>query len=209
MTLQIAMIGSDGWILASDTRATYQGDDRYIRDTSEERKIEWLDEFGLAYAWAGAPCAQAAARDLRAALKGKKIDPGLSELQDPICGLCNGAWKKEHRRQPFSQQIGQLIVVAPDSPTSFLRVEIDKESSVHQVFTKAVTGDGSSPAKFFVERYYDRRSSVEKLKLLSAHTVLMARHFNSMIDGLQMLVCRDGVVSWLSDSELVELRLRS
>jgi hypothetical protein len=215
MTLQVALAGRDGFVIASDTKAisgtgasAFPGaGTRNIRRSSSVRKILVAVNGGLVCAFSG--------DELSMAIAQKLVDscPGQFNTDAEV---------REHlqRSAVFAQELGlnpdkQLIIAAiPNAapPVSKLwRVYFVPGPTVMAVRNRVVGGDESNSAIYIVERYHNVTCSVKELQVLAAHTIREGHYLNAItVDGLDVLVAKDGTAPrFLEEIELADLAKRS
>jgi 20S proteasome alpha/beta subunit len=211
MTLQVALVGKDGFVIASDTQVSSGGGPVGSRHlmlrTARTEKIFKNED--IIFAISGNAAVVFIARELLHALHqslGSDVENTLADLlqteSDAILA------KEIGLRQSAS---GQLIVAVPGISKLW---EVSFQlgfASVNKFFDKVIGGDRGNSAIFWVERYYSNEKSVEDLAMLAAHTVLEGHFLNpSVVGGLQVLVCKNGETPrFLNDDELQFLCDRS
>lgn len=216
MTLEIAMAGCDGWILASDRMRLDVGDSASVRTSSTTAKIVLTDK--IAYATAGS--------DEVGGIVGREIvnelDRGKLLLSNPN-SFAEGArkiaeivWRRVARNLKDAYPLNPshtargIIICFPGFPT-FLSLGIGRDSVPSWLGQMAIFGDTSNSAKFFPRRYYSPRMSVERLTFLAAHTILIGARLNpeGVGGGLDIAICQNRSMRFLSDQEIADLTQRS
>ena len=206
MTLQVALVGTDGIVLASDTKATAGGgpevpfSSRHLMiRTGTTEKI--LTNDAIICAVSGNAAVVSIARELLRAMPkrlGGDIEKNLADLlQIETETILENFGLREHAS-------GQLIVVAPGI-SKLWEVGFGAKISWVNVFSdRVIGGDRGNPAIFWIERYYSKEKSVDELTMLAAHAVLEGHFLNpSYVAGLNILVCRNSKGShFLDDGEL-------
>jgi hypothetical protein len=206
MTFQVALKASDGWVLASDTRA-YDPYPMRVRDGSKVAptlspvsKIVYRPDLSLIYAISGGNnLAQQAGTLLENKIK-SVLDVSTRRQ------LLTEAGGEAMIAQPTKGSGGGLLIIflAP-SPEIWT---LDVGSSAVQRPEFGFGGAGNL-AMYFVQRLY-RQRSVNELTLLAAYSVLEAAYCNpSVVDGLEMYWSHDGVIHQATALELQNLRERS
>jgi len=206
VTLQVALIASDGWVLASDTLETF--DAGTIELASSVEKLHLDADIGVACSVSGDKWAFVA-RDRFltkvASVRGNLRIGVLNEIATEIWQEIPVAERNRTERK--------LIVIFRDDPKHLYVLPILDGVCAIQKRDFATAGHDRNPAHFFIQRYYIRgattRNTVDQLKLLAAHTILAAAKHHTSIQGLSMIVCRDGCCEPLSDDQIEELRLQS
>lgn len=211
MTFQVALRGSDGVVLASDTKMV-SGSGARTGWTST--KIFCHADRGLAYACSGEKIALTAGQFLSQRLESKEVK--LQDMGSLLMQVGQQAWREQWGYEPVPREligtVSSLLVAWNQQGESKLwRLDIYHTPDCYQIDDKVVAGDTDNPAVFVLEHYYpDKLRPVVELILLAAHTVLMAAQHNpEMISGLEMVVCKDGSCQPVSAEELTELRSRS
>jgi hypothetical protein len=210
MTLQIGMLASDGWILASDRRSTQasgqpNGSQAYL--SSDTRKIE-LNPMGtnIAYACAGSDAVRRAGTAL--ATRFAHLNSPWTNIAAELAGI------SQTHSLPFSVPFGshRLIVVffGPEVgepqmwAVNFVSGQLILPESIGQW---SLAGDYQTGARLLPQLYYSQRNCDELIRL-AAFTILYAHLFNpSGIAGLDILVGRSRTQPrFLSTEELDALR---
>jgi hypothetical protein len=193
MTLQIAMIAKDGWLIASDMCRTLA---MRMRTASLTTKIVIGSARDLAYAFAGDDCAILAGIELERQYSQMPLD-NLDLLRSALETLGNASWQKAKRGLPMPPHPGPnrslLIGFAGGTfPLWDLRIGEDRSIAYNVADKIAVAGDDTSPALFFAERYYNSNLTVEALMPLAAHIILTGAHFSEYVRELEMVVYKAG-----------------
>jgi hypothetical protein len=210
VTLQVGLIASDGWVLASDRFETFETGK--MRLGSGVNKLRFDETSGVACCCSGDEWAREA-RDrlfLIIADKGPGF-PGkiLTEIGDKI-------WTEiPEKERPRADR--KLIFGNIHDPKHFYLAHIREHTKVTQKPDFVTAGDDQNPAHFFIQHYYVKgagtTNTVDQLKLLAAHTILMAARHNHRVQGLEMIVCRDSryedvdIEKIIQDSEALEQSL--
>lgn len=210
MTYQVAMIGSDGWILASDGQATIQGG--LVRRTSyQTQKIRYED--GVASAPFGDECAQITRDRIVAELKPDPNKLAQGAFHRELERFAERVWRAEFRSQndgrPRDRRIRAtrdrgIILLAKGSKSIFI-LGIGKQSNLSISITQYPAGDPTNPISFIAERYYDKSFTVNQLAVLATHCVVQASRFNALVSGLHGLAWREGEpdAQWLDEPEYI------
>ena len=222
MTLQIAMMASDGWIIASDKRDFVDPiGPRRFRGIGSLTKMILDQTTGMGLAFWGERWASLVGEALIDSYKADWLsNPDL--VKRDFRRIANSVWEREDlsRRSPgqteptLSAAWGYrgLIVGLAGASIPFWTIDVGKNSDVmsQQGTEPILAGDVGNPAIFFAYRYFRQNASVEKLKLLAALVVLVARDFNSQgIDGLDLMVCRGRELQVLDADEISNLVAQS
>lgn len=196
MTMQVGMIGSDGIVLASDTKWTVDAQRRCIdaRYDFSGRKILTNESMTVAVA---------CARDMAAAYRVASGILAASELereQSPDVRL-RRIWEIgiEKAQSPTPQCI---VAFAYPEPSLFLFEYLDKDTpACIPVPTYVHGGDTINAAAFWTMHYY-KWIPVAHLKRLAAHMIVSAHELNSQgISGLEIICCNGAEFHRLTDKE--------
>lgn len=194
MTLAVAFMGRDGWVLASDRRLYQTGwsldlpTNQRISGavTATTPKIHYDESTGIIYSFAG---------DGIAALAGELL---VSKIQ--VNGSNNiGTLLNEVGNETFHKHIRQVVGVNNNIHRELLVLFLKKhpaelwvlplqQSSIPARYTdKALIGDITNGAKLFWQLYYSPIQTVEQIQILAAYTILMGHECNeSLVAGLEM-----------------------
>jgi hypothetical protein len=199
MTMQIGMIGTDGILLASDTKWMNTGD---VRQTSSSSKILFNQERTVAVT-----CARNMENAMRIAqgvFDQIKTDADwlypISKIEE-IARQVLGERKRGDRERNDAQC---LIFSLPPRPQLFslevaLVNRLEEKPICRTIKDKAVVGDKVNAAVFWTERYYERKP-IRSLIPLAAHLVISAGKLNPAgIGGLEIVLCESSGIHRLSD----------
>jgi 20S proteasome alpha/beta subunit len=204
MTFQVGMVGTDGVLLASDTRMLRQ---EGCRTSSEIRKICQLEHPAMACCAAGDDHTMHI-RDQFLSLRRKDRSTPTNEL---LAQGANERWKflyGDRSGQPFQHSKGSILVAeySRNIPELWM-LEFGESHFVAFVGDKILSGDAISPAAFFIERYYRSTAKISELLPLAAHAILMAARLNPTgVGGLEIVVGRDGQFQKLDEDEIAPFR---
>jgi len=174
LTFQVALVGSDGVLLASDLKRT-NAPPGVCRSSSEQPKIHISQSGDIAYCCSGDDLAEAAARRLC------EHANQLSNDQEISAGLISAAQeaiKVENSEQARPLQgRGNSVLLALREEREKVKLwclDIGQHVTAMPVYDKRVNGDRGNAAGYFLERYFPtrRRIPIQKLLRLAAHTVL-------------------------------------
>ena len=208
-TLQVALIGRDGFVLASDTRATTGGFNA-IRRSSDVRKILLSSSGSLVCAYSGDDLAKMIAQGL--------IDSAPATFPD------NGTLRAHLEQSEWlankfgGNRAGQLIIVgvpnAAQTVDKLWQVSFqDNVSSprITEIQTRSYGGDPNNSAVFISEVYHRRDKWVDELKLLAACVIVGGHKVNATaVHGLDVLIAKDGAApTFARPAELQDLETRS
>jgi hypothetical protein len=212
VTFQVAMIASDGWVLASDRRVTLQGPS-VKRTTYETKKIHYENQ--VASAPYGDESAQIARDRIIEELQPNAAKLLTSGFHREMERFAESVWQNEYESQCDDRPEPNKIRAGRERGVIFLAVggtvivvlQIGKQSNVSVITTKYIAGDPANPVVFLTERFYEKTHSVSELAVLATYSVAQARRFNVMISGMQALEWHIGQqdAKWLS-AEDYELR---
>lgn len=214
MTLAVGLIGSDGWVLASDKRL-YESSgnlqpevNKIITGTMLSRtpKIHWVPEADLIYTFAGDHVSMLAGEALADKLKKNACSP--SARGTFLNEVGNLFWSNHARltTQPSLKRDLLVIFTKPSVQLWTVGLGLTSTPGLHEDI--ALIGDTSNGAKIFPLLYYSPRS-VEELKVLAAHTILLGHQCaKSLVEGLEMWVGTPDAEQ-IQPSELRELEKRS
>jgi hypothetical protein len=204
VTLQVALIGTDGIVLASDRRAVDSF--HQIQTTSLTTKTIIRPDYKMAVAFSGN-------LKLSGAVAGKVIDSEFiidpekqrREIEDLAREVCE---RDEDYRD--SSQDGEVLIVSVYGSRALHTLQLNpKYPKLSQIFDKTVAGLMANTACFFAERYY-RNSLVDDLVFLAAHTILQASKLDEKrIKGLEIITCTDNRIRRLPEDRIANLTARS
>jgi hypothetical protein len=211
MTMQIVMVGTDGIVLASDTR--WMNNNSGVRHTSSASKIKVSHKKGVAIA---------CARSLE--LASRIADDLIDELDDqgwllfdqaaiPIAERAISAVKS--RRDDFQCLIVTTKPIRRAFHLCFGIYAQQKHVTCQQVSNSQVAGDNVNAAVFWSERYYWRsslRHEVQQLVPLAAQVICSAGELSKdNISGLEIVVCngKNSGPQRLSDDVIKHLQAQS
>jgi hypothetical protein len=180
MTLHVALVGTDGIVLASDKKIG-------IRNTNPFRSFEasklCLDfERGRVACWAGDDPAITAAKNI---LASDSDEPTHLQLE------MESVFKDAEQTINGFGLNGEVILLTTKNPKKIEYFQRrNKACSTYTSTNKMLSGDNTNPATSFIELFYRENLTVKELIPLAAHTVLTAgRHSPAGIGGLEIIVC--------------------
>jgi len=210
MTLQVGMVGTDGVLIASDTRwmntPRWANPESPPRATFNSPKIIVNHARGIAISCArNMETAHHVASEIISGLKdedweypilpiegiGAKVLPSAGERNDAQC----------------------LIAFTRPTPRLFLfqfgMINGQWGSICQSMQTTAIAGDNVNPAIFWAERYY-RELPIESLLPLAAHLIVSAGALNpTAISGLEIVLCDAAGLHRLSDDSTRDLKAKA
>ena len=194
MTMQVGMIGSDGIVLASDTRwlRSLVRCEMRTWHTSGGYKIKLSTDQKIAISYAQDMCeGDRIASHLLIVLENIDIHTREQKLRDVALTI------------PDNLAVECFVAFVDPEPSLFL-IQHPKDSTlpiIQIVLEKAFAGDTLNPAVYWAERYY-RGLPVDKLKHLAAHVIGEAGRLNpTLISGLDIVIGKDGKFSRLLRTE--------
>lgn len=209
MTFQVALIGTDGWVLASDERAydlfaapTSQGA-KSVAPMSRVSKIIHPANLDFIYALSGG---NDLSRDTGRALEEiagatAKLPP--AKRRDALADAQAQVVQQKYAGQ---RRLDGALLVLFESPQELWSMSIPGAPVQYKEFA---FGGAGNLAMLYVQRHY-QRVAVSKLKFLAAHTVLEGHFCNpSVVEGLELYWSENGVIHRATDAELQGLRKRS
>lgn len=195
MTLQVAILSSDGVLLASDTCKLDTYPQWPTQAMEDEDKVVLNAEKTVAGAWSGNMPSEEFILSVIDVVGGKwgMADASVSES-------CFDLWKAEEQRRPSDVADCKLLIVHSKKrqvyKASFSRgkmPEVVLKGESHMRFGLS-NGKEGNPACFFIYRYLPRELvPVESLVRLAAHYILMAGQVNPYgVGGLTIHLSKDG-----------------
>jgi hypothetical protein len=186
MTLQVGMLASNGWVLASDERSTLQGGE-WLRQTYNTDKILCLN--GVAtLAWVD-ECAMVARQKILDDLRPTPDIVATDEFQNAARECAKNVWRQHPGYQPEKVR---GVVLASVGHKQIWHLAFGQEAFTQSNASKTVYGDPANPIVFFSEEFYKPERSVDELAFLAAHIVTAGAKYNSMVGGLRLIVWREG-----------------
>lgn len=188
MTMQVGMIGTDGIVLASDTKHVQEtSGEAQARSSFDASKIKLYRERGIAIS---------CARNMETALK--VADAIVSELSDSE--MNSPGRKIEIITQEivgnagYRNDVNCLIVLQrPRLQLLRLRTFFTSDGCIvvceGDITGKTYAGDLGNAAIFWGELYYEKRP-MRQLARVAAQLIVMAGRINSgSVDGLEVVLC--------------------
>lgn len=216
MTLQVAMKGNGGIVLAGDLRWSLplQLRGEYWKEGKngrESTKFKIDCDRGIAIACAG---------DMGTAghIAVEALKMGDAAAVNPIPSLKEIA----KRLKAWERNDAEcLMVVNGERPRLFsfstMRTVIRRNQPIRewspdgrQEMAFASAGDSQNAALFWVEKYYDKRIKIQQLVPFAAHIIHCAEKFNpAWIRGLEMVVCDSSGIRYLPENVIEQLMQRA
>lgn len=192
MTLQIAAIGTDGILLASDQQSNTTSSNRQVTTSYLTSKILFDNGRGLAACWSGCEIIsfELARRILKSANKDlpKNLPYDLT-LPNLAKKVYNGVKKQIQDYTAY----GDVLFVDLKDLGKVYSVGARRNSCMAiPSYTWAAAGQDSNAALFFCQQFY-QRAPIDELVPLAAHTILTAGQIDpARIKGLEILKCTKG-----------------
>jgi hypothetical protein len=218
MTLQIGIVGTDGIVLASDTKILSVEQHPYteLPARSSSMGSKFVERDGFVCCWSGDDISRSVVDNICATKwdKGK----GKNDVQNYL----DDATRKE--KVPADDKVRKAIVVDPEDSlweisirgTVDIQEAPENTSYARSVYCKVATGDNSNNARYWpnchladVQNPY---LQTKELLLLAAHTILMGAKDNPTgVGGLEIRVIQKGVrpSRRLTEEEIKYLTRRS
>jgi hypothetical protein len=212
MTFQVGMVGTDGFLLASDTQWThspllYNNSWAGGRHRFNSPKIRINHERGIAVSLARSmETAGHIANEIISSLKDEDFDyPIIPIEQIGATALRSAAQNRDDAEclVGFIRPTPQMFLFQFGTINGQWGPFCQKMSSI------AIAGDNLNSAIYWPERYYEKRP-IEKLVPLAAHTIGAAQKRNTAtISGLEIVLCTASGIRRLSDESIHELELKA
>ncbi|MFZ0634345.1 MAG: hypothetical protein WA755_05545 [Candidatus Acidiferrales bacterium] len=200
MTLQVALVGMDGIVLASDLKVNTN--ENNFNSTCLRSKFSINQERKMAACWS------------------HDRDVSLELIERIMSGMSDSDFKHPHplvnesakhvldaARGPYDtpHELEIAIVTLTDRPRIYEITATDKNCRCEECLDKAVFGNSANPARYFLERYYEK-GPIASLIPLAAHVVVNAGRLNPKgIEGLEIVQCRDTGFEHLKEDEINRL----
>jgi hypothetical protein len=203
MTLQVALVGTDGIVLASDKlRVVYDP----VRHSSLTSKILVDPKQKIAIACAGYDISETVARRILSNPAPVRENwsryPG--DFESFAMNIC-----KEDDFRPYGWR-GELIIVSLHDLNHLLHLELrEMYVRLKLIEDRILAGDSFNPAGFFADVYYSQQP-IAQLAFLAAHIILSGGRFNpDGAGGLEVVKCTSDGFERLSESSIQDLIDRS
>jgi hypothetical protein len=207
MTMQVGMIGTDGILLASDTRWMSTGE---VRQTSSSSKIRFNDKHTVAIS-----CARNMENALRIANGITDQIKSDEDWQFPILKIEDIAREILDERGDPERNDAQCLIVSLRPVLQLFCLEVATVNRqvgkpyCRKINDKAVVGDRVNAAIFWTERYYAAKP-IRNLIPLAAHLIVSAGKLNPAgIGGLEIVLCDASGFHRLSDASIRDLELKT
>jgi 20S proteasome alpha/beta subunit len=196
MTLQVGFVGTDGIVLASDTKYGETRDGAGIRRTKNRTKILMDTDRRIVVS---------SARNMNVSEKVARtlIDEiNAEEWSSPEWRIKTIAEKAMQSMPIYARDVNCLVVSPSRRVFELFTRRQDNgadEAECEAAMDKAVAGDTFHPALFWMERYYQPRQRLRVLVPLAAHVINVANKISpDKIEGLEIVVCDDSGIRRLS-----------
>lgn len=200
MTIQIAMVGTDGLVLAGDTKWSWTNEPIHWTQGSSKIKID---------------------PDRKTAVSCARNMETAEPIAEAILGLSGDVWKQPRAhiglaaqpvvdKAPYRKD-AQCLIVRAGILDRFYRLQVATINGVpnqvvcHEIADKAVVGINNNAAIYWMERYYEKRPVGQLIPLAAQLVVCSAKLNSAMIGGLEIVVCLDSGIRRLSDESIGEL----
>jgi len=199
MTLQVALVGTDGLILASDTKVNVLNQN--FNSTATRSKVLIAHDRKIAACWSGE---QWPSYNLADQIVRRMSD---ADFQYPYNSLRTLASEIVNRRGIHGEEYAsaEVIVVTNQNEPKTYEITATRDRCDCWRQDKIVKGHLANPALYFTERYYDRLS-IARLLPLAAHVIVNAGRINPRgIEGLEVILCTKEGFETLNAAEIAEL----
>jgi hypothetical protein len=206
VTFQVGIVGTDGVLLAGDLR--YTDGSSGLRAGSHSSKIHVRGSL--------ASCASGdrwASRAAECCLNNLRSGDGAGEHMFEQCRRVLEQCELEGDK-PQAPHGSILFVSRNDGKSELWFADFRTGEIPRNIQDRIWIGDVGNAAVFFLEKYAPAEPGfrIDELKLLAAHSVLMAGALNPAgVEGLELVLCRDGVGDFerIEREELAVLKERS
>ena len=219
MTLQVVLIGNDGIVIASDTRATNSPQEiskefKAIQTTDELQKIKLVNS-RFVYLFAGDECAK-----MVGAAVARVVGESLDCLSETLVREISNSTLREYRRLGPRDRVDYRKVIWVQAKEAGWGVWIakclDRDAcfDVEFIFVNRrklafFAGHEPNPARYIVEDYYLEHKyplrSVSSLKRMAAHVIVTGSKFSSNVRGLEMVFGVNNSFTQVSQDDLQTL----
>lgn len=189
MTMQVGMVGSDGIVIAGDTRHYVEYEGRPWRSYSSSKiKLDNTGQIAIACA-RNIDISFRIADQIFAAIPSVAVEGRAGKIRD--IGSCLAVGVDAECIVAISEPVLSIFFLQCDSKGDARCDHVDR----------CVAGDGGNPAYYWAERYYNRNLSMNQLVRLSAHIVVAAGSMNNgSVRGLEMVTLEaSGFRKWSTE----------
>jgi hypothetical protein len=164
VTYQVGLVGSDGIILASDTRQMYvvgatENNPYAPHQPSEVSKFLRSEDGCVIATFAGSPTSKEVAGQIVAAVEKHSLAP--LDFERAVCDI------SDKIRPPLGSRDEIMIVRLADPPKILLLSRWPHVNRTTEQTTWITTGDNSGPSRFFAHHFY-RKRPIAELRILAA-----------------------------------------
>jgi hypothetical protein len=200
MTLQVALVGTDGIVLGSDRQKNFLPPDAGAVTTSSlVSKIFRNDSRGVMASWSGANPAIEVAKRVVAFPDNEIRSP--KALED----LAKEVFEDESTKLGMEYPASEVLLVTKSDVTKIYQLIVQKQPACWPVLDKVIAGNSANVAVYFVQRFYRKLPMVELLPLV-AHTILEGGRTNpGGIQGLEIVCCSEAGLEPVPDDKITEL----
>jgi len=199
MTLQVALVGTDGILLASDKKINQSAERAAYTGLTSKIRVNYSRR--IATCWAQyAPAADVAKQALELS------DTDLLDPRGPLENLAEKIFEEARGENQFAFPNGDVILVTiGELPAVHLLTVEGKQYRCSRRDDKAIAGNNVNSALFFIQRYY-KKLPIDDLTPLAAHTILSAGYVNQTgVEGLEILRCTKEGFDFLEEKEISAL----
>lgn len=212
MTMQVGMVGTDGVLIASDTKLAENN--LPIRGSFGSTKFKMDHECGVAVSCAGSM--NTAFRLADEIISESRQDEGwrFAPLGSSGCGAIQRIGERVLKATDTGREHAQCLIAFTRPSVDLYLFQLVKTGRewgpvCKEITTKKFAGDTANAAIFWGERYY-RKMPIEKLIPLAAHLIIAAGALNSAgIGGLEIVLCNSSGIHRLPDESISELGIKS
>jgi hypothetical protein len=198
MTLQVAMLGKDGIVLASDRCVTIRKEKRHYE---METKIFFDPVRGIATCWAKnkIPAANIARTILNEILDDEFLNPfpKMKEIAERLY---------DENKSPYGDTMtGEVMFLTSRNLRAISQLHMES-GNYQAIFSSSrhIGGDAENPATSFVELFHDENLPVAELIPLATYVVVKAADETKGIRGLDILLCTKDGVRLLSEHDIAQ-----
>lgn len=205
MTFQIGLFGSDGMLLAGDTKSSESGVPAVPRNNEDMRysEVEWgtsvatkfmckmngdKEDLSMVVAQCGDPIARLAASEILNTWD--RVEHRTASI------VIDDLYAKVYPPHSYDRRQATDLLIVRHAEREMLRCTTVGGYSVPPIAHKegkVITGRAPSLALLFVEKFLvPAEHTIEELKPIAAYTVWLTGQLNRIVEGLEMIVFPDG-----------------
>ncbi len=215
MTLQIVLGGSDGLLIATDTKWTAFARGpvgRTVRSAEYGvEKVVFTDRRTIGIACSGSDITVEVGRKIA-----EKIDAVWNQYSGALEALCFSKWEElpQEERDWALARGENVLLLAHSAKAEAFKVSFTPKEARATPFRREKSqrllmlgGDYLNPARLFLDRYLPTKPpSIDKLAFLAAHYILVGGQLNPAgVDGLGMYIAKDGNPFQAVSEQIIEL----